>query len=295
MTHHGIVDSMVSVQYHRSKKKRRSETVPIITVSRGSYSKGREIAEKVADQLGYVCLSRGFLHKKASKRYQIPEVKLVRGIHDAPTILERLGYKKEEYIAYYQAVVLEHFQQDNVVYHGLAGHFLVQGVSHVLKVRILADMEDRVRWEMERENISEKEALRILQKDDEERRRWSKHLYGIDTWDPQSYDLVVHVRGISVDDAVDIICHTASRPGFQATDESRRKMADLVAASTVRAALIGIRPDVEVSCDDGAVLVRTSVNLTKEGTVAAEIKKIAEAIPGVNAVQVKAHSTFPDV
>ena len=40
---------------------------------------------------------------------------------------------------------MHHFVKDNVVYHGLAGQFLVAGVSHVLKVRIMAEMEDRVR------------------------------------------------------------------------------------------------------------------------------------------------------
>jgi cytidylate kinase len=269
--------------------------VPIITISRGSYSKGKEIAERVADRLGYLCLSRGLLQKEAAKTYQIPEVALVSGIHDAPTILDRLGYKKEEYIACYQAVVVKHLERDNVVYHGLAGHFLVQGIPHVLKVRILADMSDRVRWEMDREHISEKKALHILQKDDEERRKWSHYLYGIDTSDPQSYDMVLHIKKLSVDDAVDIICHAASLSRFQATDESRRKMQDLVVASSVRAALIGLRPDVEVSCSNGTVSVRTSVSLTKEGTVVEEITKIAEAIPGVKEVQVRARSAFVDV
>jgi cytidylate kinase len=269
--------------------------MPIITISRGSYSRGKEIAEKVASRLGCVCLSRGFLQKEAAQEYQIPEVALVRAIHDAPTILERLGHKKEKYVACYRAVVLKHFQQDNVVYHGLAGHFLVRGVSHVLKVRILADMADRVRWEMEREKISKKEARRILQQDDEERRKWSKYLYGIDTWDPQSYDMILRIRKISVGDAVDIICHTALLPNFQATDESRRKMDDLVVASSVHVALIDFRPDVEVSCDHGAVLVRTKVNLTQEDAVAEEIKRIARAIPGVREVQVSAHSAFVDV
>jgi len=269
--------------------------VPIITISRGSYSKGKEIAEKVAEKLGYRCLSRGLVQKEASEQYQIPEVALVRAVHDAPTILDRLGYKKQKYVACYQAVALKHFREDDVVYHGLAGHFLVQGVSHVLKVRILADMADRVRWEMEREHISEDEALRLLARDDEERRRWSQYLYGIDAWDPQSYDMVLHIKKLTVDDAVDLVCHTASFPQFQATDASRRKMDDLVVAASVRAALIDLKPDVEVSCDGGVALVRTTVRLTKEAALVEEIKRVAGAIPGVREVRVSAHASYMDV
>ena len=73
---------------------------------------------------------------------------------------------------------------DTGVYHGLAGHFFVKDVPHALKVRALADMDDRVRFEMERKNIDAQEARDILEKDDEERRKWSQRLYGIDTADP---------------------------------------------------------------------------------------------------------------
>ncbi|MFC1906918.1 AAA family ATPase, partial [Chloroflexota bacterium] len=114
----------------------------IITISRGSYSRGKEIAEKVAEKLGYECIGRDSLIE-ASKQFNIPEIKLIRAIHGAPSILERFGYGKEKYIAYIQAALLRHVKKDNIVYHGLAGHFLLEGISHVLKVRISSDIEDR--------------------------------------------------------------------------------------------------------------------------------------------------------
>ena len=66
----------------------------IITISRGSYSRGKEVAEKLAQYLGYQCLSRDIL-LEASERYNIPESKLIRAIHDATSILERFTYRKE--------------------------------------------------------------------------------------------------------------------------------------------------------------------------------------------------------
>jgi cytidylate kinase len=261
----------------------------IITISRGSYSKGKEIAEKVAQQLSYVCLPREDILREASEKWKIPEVKLVRAIHDAPRILERMGYGKEKYMVYIEASILHRMKADNVVYHGLAGHFFVKGVSHVLKVRVLANMEDRVRLEMQRENITAKEALRILEKDDEERRTWSKYMYGVDTWDPAAYDLVVHINKINVEDAVDIICHTANRPHFQSTADSQKVMDDLALASEVKATLIGFKPDIEVIADQGLVLVETRASLSEEERVIEEIEKIVREVPGVKDVQIKAH------
>lgn len=69
-------------------------------------------------------------------------MKLTRAVHDAPSILERFVQGKERYVAFIQASLLKYLKEDKIVYHGLAGHFFVTGVSHVLKVRIIADMEE---------------------------------------------------------------------------------------------------------------------------------------------------------
>lgn len=226
----------------------------IITISRGSYSRGKEVAEKLAETLGYRCLSRDILIK-ASEQFNIPEIQLVRAIHDAPSILERFTFGKERYVAYIRSALLLQVQKDNVVYHGLAGHFFLQGIPHVLKVRIIADLEDRVREEMRRESISEKEAREILLKDDNERRRWSLKLYGIDTWDANLYDIILHIKTMTVDDTVDIIRSAATRPCFQNTPESQRILDDLVLAAEVEAALSEDFPTATVSAQDGEVLV----------------------------------------
>ena len=55
----------------------------IITISRGSYSRGKEIAESVADRMRYECLARDVLLETMDE-FHIPEIKLVRAIHDAP-------------------------------------------------------------------------------------------------------------------------------------------------------------------------------------------------------------------
>jgi cytidylate kinase len=209
--------------------------MPIITISRGSYSRGKEVAEKLAQKLGYRCISRDIL-LDASEQFNIPEIKLIRAIHDAPSILERFTQGKERYVAYLRAALLKQVQKDNVVYHGLAGHYFLQGIPHVIKVRIMADLEDRVTEEMRRENISAEEARNVLQKDDDERRRWGLQVYGVDTWDPVLYDMVLYIKSLTVDDAVDLISKAAQLPRFQATPESQRLLDDMAEAAAAQAA-----------------------------------------------------------
>lgn len=257
----------------------------IITISRGSYSKGKEVAEKVAGKLGYECIARDIIIE-ASAEFNIPEIRLVRAIHDAPSILERFNYSKERYLAFLQVAMLEHFQKDNVVYHGIAGHFFIKHIPHVLKVRIIADMADRLRLEMEREGISRREASRILKSDDRERRRWSKYLHGIDSGDPSLYDLVIHIKKITVDDAADIIIHTVGLEHFKTTPESQRAVDDLLIAARVRTALIDRKPDVEVSAKNGTVSIKARAAEFQEEKLVHEMEEIAKRIPGVKGVKV---------
>ena len=259
--------------------------MPIITISRGSYSKGKEIAEGVARKLGFECISRDVLIE-ASEHFNIPEIKLVRALHDAPSILDRFTYGKERYVAFIEKAFLEHVQKGNIVYHGLAGHFFLKGVSHALKVRIIADLEDRVALEMERENISREKALHILKKDDYERRRWSMALYGMDTADAGLYDLVIHIKKITVENAIEIICHAAQLPNFQPTPQSQKHLDDLVLAAQARAAVIDSWPNVKVAANDGHVIVYTQAPIEQEIGIQQRIQDAVGKLPGVKEVEV---------
>ena len=205
----------------------------IITISRGSYYRGKDVAEKLAEKLGYACISREIL-LEASQEFNIPEIKLVRAIQDAPSILDRFTHAKEKYVAYIRAALFKHVQRDNVVYHGLFGHFFLQDIPHVLKVRIVGDMDARVEDEVRRESIPAPKAREILPRDDEERRKGALHLYGADAWDATLYDLVIHLKTISVDDAVSLIIHTLEFRGFQTTPESQQIIDNLVEATRLQ-------------------------------------------------------------
>jgi len=258
--------------------------MPIITISRGSYGRGKEVAEKLAQRLGYECLSRDIL-LEASNEFNIPEIKLIRALQDAPTVLERFSHGKERYVAYLRSALLQHMLADNVVYHGLAGHYFLRGVSNVLKVRILANIKDRVKDEMRRENISAEKARYILKKDDEERRKWGISVYNVDTQDCELYDMVMNINALTVDDAVDVLCVAIQKPAFQTTPKSRKELEDLALAARVQAALIHLSPKVVVTADAGSVSIGNIEKKTSLGTGTADmLQKIAAEVDGVQEV-----------
>jgi cytidylate kinase len=307
----------------------------IITISRGSHSHGKEIAEKVAQKLGYECIAREILIE-AADQFNIPEVKLIKALENAPTMRNSFTYGREKYVSFIEEAFLAHVQKDNVVYHGLAGHFFLKDIEHALKVRIIADIEDRVHLEIERKQEAagptppdqpvEREDLggfsrfmkklenvmaaagvaaegdadsakkidpappedprELIKREDEKRRQWSLALYGIDTADPSLYDLVVHVRKLTVDDAADIICHAVDRPQFATTPESQLALDDLVLAARAKAVIVNTWPGVRVTAHHGAIVVHTQATMVQEPEVRRRITEVARNVKGVTDVRV---------
>lgn len=257
----------------------------IITISRGSYSRGKEVAEKLALALDYECLSREII-LEASEQFNIPELKLVRAIHDAPTVLDRFTSGKERFIAFFRATLLNHLRRDNIVFHGLGSHFFLQHFPHILKVRISANLEDRVREEMARENIPADEARMILVNDDAERRKWGLQIFGQDSWNPQLYDMILHIGNMSVDEAVSIILHAVQQPCFKSDPESRRMLADEALSAQVEAALVKTFPKVIVDSGNGEVFVNVRGSLADEKNITEKVLRLAEKVDGVKNIQV---------
>lgn len=198
----------------------------IITISKGSYSRGGEIAEIVAGKLGYQCLDRDVLIE-ASKEFNLPEVKLIEALEDPYSFFERFSKKKKIYIDYIQTALLNNFRADNIVYHGLAGHFFVKDIPHVLKVRIIADLEYRIKFVMKRDKLSRNKAFDFIRKIDSLRREWAEHLYGINLEDAIHYDIVINTESLSSKVAANIICEMVTGEQFQTTPASQNKMDNL--------------------------------------------------------------------
>jgi cytidylate kinase len=257
----------------------------IITISRGSYSRGKEVAEKLARALNYECISREII-LETSEQFNIPELKLIRAIHDAPTILDRFTSGKERFIAFFRATLLTYLQRDNIVFHGLGSHFFLQQFPHVMKVRISANIEDRVREEMLRENIPADEARMVLVNDDTQRRQWGLQIFGQDSWNAHLYDMILHIGNLNVDQAVSIILHALEQPCFKSTPDSRRMLDDKALAARVEAALVKAFPKVIADAGNGEVFVNVRGSLAEQKNITEKVTLLAEKVDGVKSIQV---------
>ena len=259
--------------------------MPIISISRGSYHRGREVAHLVANRLGYECISRDSL-LASSEEFDIPEIKLMPNVQHAAQVLERFSFGRERYVNFMSSSILRFLKKDNHVYHGLAGQFFVHGVRHVIKVRIIADWEDRVAAEAERKQFSPEEARIYLQQDDEERRKWAMLLYGIDIFEPNNYDMVLNISTMSVDDAASLIARAAGFPCYQATPESTRIISDLALQAEIKAALFDF-PQAGVTVHDGNARIQIKAPEEQADTIQQRLEAATAGLSGLASTTIR--------
>jgi cytidylate kinase len=268
--------------------------VAIITISRGTMSGGRKLAEMLADSLGYRCVSREVIIKTADA-YGIAESKLFEAIQKSPSILQKFTFEREHYLAFIQATLCEYAKDDNLIYHGHAGHLLLEGIDHVLRVRIVSDMVDRVKAAVEQFNFSEKEALKYIARIDKQRVKWTKFLYGRDWRSPEMYDIVFNLRGMGHDFVCAMIKHAVAQPQFQTTPASKLAMESLLITSRVRATLAGMPgmrlEYIDVEADGGRVVIR---GRTKSQELVDAILDEAASVPGVDDVESQMEIDYRD-
>lgn len=260
----------------------------IITISRVSYGHGREVAETLAEKLGYECFSRDTLREDASDQFNLSEIKILRPIENPPSLLDRITGGKEKYVAYVRSAFLKRIQKDNIIYHGFVGQVFVKDVPGVLKVLVTANLEDRVGTLMNRESIGAEKARKYLEKIDDARDKWSSHLYGINTWDPDLFDMVLRIDNMTVDNVVDHIADAVQLPCFQISSETRSILNDLALSAEVKANLLEKFPaTTDVSAKDGMVTVIMGTFLEDKERAGAETEKILKGIEGVKDFEIR--------
>ena len=252
----------------------------IITISRGSLSGGQSLAERVAGRLGYRCVSSEDLIEGAAK-YGVPEPRLARLLDGTPSFWERVTRAHRLYLIVLQAAMYELARGGKLAYHGQAGQQLLKGISHVMRVRLIAPLEYRIQAATAREGLSREAAAHYIQRVDEERLRRLRYLFDIDWREPTLYDVVLNLEYMSLDGAADAVVYMAGRPEYQPTPASETLLRDLALSSGIKASLAVRGIEVNVRAEGGIVWVTghvDSVELKKE------VIQIAHGVPGAKEV-----------
>ncbi len=261
----------------------------IITISAGSYSNGRQIAKSAAKRLNYEYVDSENILPLVSKEFGVSESKLMQTLKEAPSGVGMFSKTKPEYIIFIETLIAEYLLKNNIVYYGVVGLPLIQEVSHVCKVQIIADLEGRIKNKAKLDGGSEEKARKAVIKEDNQQKKWSEAVYNINTTDPNLYDLVINIGHIKDDDfehALETIISAVEHKKFQPMTYSLRCMKNVAMSCRVRTTLADIDSKMQVKSDEGTVYIYTKAVKKKAQDKVLEMKQKVMRIEEVKHIEV---------
>jgi cytidylate kinase len=176
--------------------------MPVVTLSHEIGAGGPEIGQKLAERLGLHYVDQELI-SQAALRYGLREEKLSSLEESKPSLLERLDAETRRYITVLQTALYEFAEKDRVVLMGRSGQWLLRGIPHVLRARVMAPFDLRVKHLGKRlsaqmgEHTNPRMVHDMARRDDTEKAGRMRYLYEVDVRDPALYDLVINTEKLS--------------------------------------------------------------------------------------------------
>ena len=201
----------------------------VITINRKLGSGGRTVGEKLAERLGVTFYDKAVI-KGLEEKYNLTveeienmrdkqhswwsDLKRVSGIGEglisSSRYISEIGKEPDvlttESVFKAETEILEDIARvESCVIAGRSGFFVFRNHPNHLRIMIQASMPFRVKRLMRKKNITEKEALKIIEMVDKMRENYVKRYTGTTRYDTRNYDLVITADGKTEDQIVDQI------------------------------------------------------------------------------------------
>ena len=260
----------------------------IVAISREMGSGGYEIAAAVAKALNFEYVDREIL-LHAARVHEVAEEKVLDVADRHLSLWERFDEEKRRYLTFIEAAYYAFAEKDNLVTAGRGGPFFLRGVSHALRIRIMAPLEVRVRRVMQREQLDERAAAAKVRAYDRQMAARIDYLFGLDWRNPEHFDLVLNTCGNAWQFYTDLLVVAARHPSYQPTPESLQRVKALSLAARVRAAIardpVTKNINVEVAVERGQVALK---GVVFSPAIMDAASQVALKVPGVTGVSCEA-------
>jgi hypothetical protein len=270
----------------------------IITITRGSLRAARDITLKLSERLGYRAVLREEVIQHGEK-YGLDEFRLAHletMEKKPPAFWDRHSLQRHHYVTVFRAALMDFVVKDNIIYQGNLGQFCLSDVPCLLRIRVDADRESRIRRLMEDSDISRVEAEAQIADIDSRRVQWVRFLYGANFDDITHYDLILNMAKIRLETMVDTVSRLVTNPAFALNESNKQNLRNLHLKAAVQAYLVrsprtrGMELDVQCDADKGEVNITGAVPMLGTEIWERDIKAVVSEVEGVKSVEVKSDS-----
>ena len=261
--------------------------MPLIAMTREMGSLGKDVAAGVAARTGRKVVYHEIIEPIANKM-RLRKSHVERFLDGKSGMWERLTTDKTS-LSIFTADETFRFLRDGStgVIRGWGAVHLLRDIPHVIRVRVCAPMETRVKRMMERLATDDRANVENeIQVSEEAHTAITKRHFGVNWRDPELYDLVLSTERLSVDECVDEVEGLMKKRCFQETPESMRMVENLSLEWGVRSALRRDErtADAEftIQVHDGVAKLMGVVNTQAEANAAADVARSVEGVKDVD-------------
>lgn len=214
-------------EFHRELQERASQasgSVPTtkrlanyVTISREAGAGASLIAELVGRVLGWQVFDKNLLDCTAEQYHLSRD--MLELVDETPsnwvydvlgTWMDRQIVSHERYVTDLSRVVVAMARRGNAVFVGRGAQFLLPRDKN-LAVRIVAPEKMRLKRIMELRRLDADKARRYMDETDRGRREFVHRFFHHDISDPQLYDLIINVKHVGIEGAVEMIVKAVGR------------------------------------------------------------------------------------
>lgn len=267
--------------------------MPLISLVYGTYCCSEPFVAELERRSGYRRVEESEWIAEAADACGFAAEKLSRVLTGKTSIFNAFTHEMERSVACLRLALAGQLTEEGLLLCGRMAYLVPKTVTHVLRVCLIADRKFRAEVASRERSVDAKEALRILQKDDEALAAWVKATASDpDPWSPAHHDILLPTDKTTPGAAGDLILQHLESPAVKPTDGSRRAAADFLLASRVEAALANEGHPVSVAATDGVVEITINKYVLMLSRLEDELKTIARKVPGVTEVRTRVGKDF---
>lgn len=258
----------------------------IITISREMGTGAFFIAQELAKKLKYTLVDGPRLAACAVK-YGL-DVEMLQMVDEKPpsynTVEDR---ERAAFLNTIELALLDFAKQGNVILYGRGGQDLLEGCGNLLRLRFIADFEERVERFAEREWIDPDLAQALIRRSDHQRGGFIHFYFDRDWQDPLGYDLTFNTSRLSQGAIVDIVVAAVKDRQLKEAEQwagtiiENAIMIKRIETALLRSEELEYRP-FRIEVEDGVVSLSGYIGSDREKQAAL---RVANGVEGVQRVE----------
>jgi cytidylate kinase len=203
--------------------------MPVVTISRQFGAGGHTLGDTVAQRFGYQLVDRDIVAQVAKEANV--STKWVEAVEQdaggllmkicgrlvSSSVIERIlgdtgsDFDEKKYLRFVNKVIQDLAAEGDVVLIGRGSQFILPDHEQIIKVLLVAELEDRIKFMMEHYNLTKSKAELIVQKEEKRRLTFLKLFDSRHPDDPSIYSLVINTSRTSLAEAEALISNLVGR------------------------------------------------------------------------------------